>query len=254
MLPFKKKILTYVLVFDQYAIIRKSLDFITRFSDRLEIVVIENPSTASQKIGKLIDQYGKNGKVKRHYVFKENIAANAFWVVLEKERNEINKHSLVMLTDGDLVCNDDSWLEEEINIIKNNSSVFVCGISLDMSNLPVKTFSDATNWIPPDLSERDDYFETRTGLHLLTLTSQNLLGFLDWVKGRDTPFVDSTMHYYCYDVLKKHWARTKKTKAYHLTWDLYSNLDDAYTKLKVKKSHKDIWYHQNTADFNLKEY
>jgi hypothetical protein len=254
-LPFKKKkILTYVLVFDQYEIIRKSLDFITRFSDQLEIVIIENPSASSPKIAKLIDVYGQDSKVKRHYLFKENIAANAFWAVLENERSEINRQGLVILTDGDLVCSDAGWLEEETNILKRSPFVFACGISLDMSNLPLKTFPEAINWVPPDESEQNDYFEARTGLHLLSMTSKNLLGFLDWIKGRDAPFVDSTLHYYCYEVLKKHWARTKKTNAYHLTWDLYNDLGDDYTKLKVEKSHKDIWYHQKTAGFKLKKY
>ncbi|MDB5164325.1 MAG: hypothetical protein JWS12_943 [Candidatus Saccharibacteria bacterium] len=255
MLPLKKKkLLTYVLVFDQYHIIRKTLDFMTAFSDQLEIVIIENPSPNSPKIKKLIDSYGNAGKLKRHYLFEDNIAANVFSVVLERERSVIKKHSLVMLTDGDLICKDGDWLKEEISILKHNPSVFVCGVSLNSFNLPIKTFPEAKNWIPLDISEQEDYFEARTGLHLLTLSSTDLLGFLDWFKAHEHPFVDSTLHYYCYDILGKKWARTKKAKARHLTWDLYGDLENSYTRLKTSKSHKEMWFHLKKADFSLKEY
>jgi hypothetical protein len=250
----KRKLLIYVLVFDQYHIIRKALDFITTFSDQLDIVIIENPSPNSPKIEKIIDRYGNAGKIKRYYLFDDNIASNAFSVVLERERSVIKKHNLVMLTDGDLTCKGDDWLKEEMGILKANPSVFVCGISLDMFNLPIKTFPEASNWIPPDISEQKDYFEARTGLHLLTFSSADLLGFLDWFKASEHPFVDSTLHYYCYDILHKKWARTKKAKAHHLTWDLYNDLENSYTKLKTGKSHKETWFHLKKAGFSLKEY
>ncbi len=250
----KKKILTYVLVFDQYDIISKSLDFITAFSNQLDIVVVENPSSNSSKIKKAVDKYGAAGKIKRHYLFEENIAANAFSVVLEKERGIIKDYKYVVLTDGDLTSKDTGWLKEELNVLKHNPSVFVCGISLDQFNLPTEAFPEAKNWIPPDISEQNDYFEARTGLHLLIFSRPDLLGFLDWFKTKKHPFVDSTLHYYCYDVLQRKWSRTKKAKAHHLTWDLYSDRSNAYTKLKTGKSHEETWLHLKRAGFSIKEY
>lgn len=250
----KRKILTYVLVFDQVEIIRKSLDCLTKYSDQLDIVVIENPSPSSPKIKVMVDSYGAMGKIKRYYKFKENIAANVFSIILEKERQAIKKHGLVIVTDGDLTFNDSSWIKEERDILKNNPSVFACGMSLDLSNLPIKAFPEAASWIPNDVSVHEDYNENITGLYALMFSSANLLDFLDWFKGVSRPFVDSTLHSYCYDVLHKQWARTKTAEAYHLTWDLYQDKSHPYTKFRTSKTHQETWFHLKKSGYTLKEY
>jgi hypothetical protein len=250
----KRKVLTYVLVYDQTEIIRKSLDFLTKFSDQLDIVVIENPSPSTPKIKKLVNRYGAAGKIKRYYLFEENIAANVFSAVLENERSIIKKHQFVMITDGDLTCSDSNWINEERDILKNNPSLFTCGMSLDLSNLPLKAFPEAASWLPKDVAVHDDYVENITGLYTLMFSSRDLLAFMDWFKGEERPFVDSTLHHYCYEVIKKKWARTKHAEAYHLTWDLYKDKNNAYTKLKTSKSHQETWFHTRTSGYSLKEY
>jgi hypothetical protein len=250
----KSKILVYVLVFDQYDIIKQSLDFLTSFSDRLDIVVIENPSPSSPKIGRLIESYGKSGLIKRYYFFDKNITGYAFALVLDKERDTVNRYKLTMLTDGDLTTKDVGWLDEEISILDKNPDVYACGVSLDKSNLPLEAFPEAKDWVPPDISIQDDYYEGRTGAHMLLLSSTDLLDFLDFQQERKVPFVDSSMHYYCYNELHKKWARTKNSTVYHLTWDLYKDPNHPYTKLKTQKSHEDTWYHQETSNYKFKEY
>jgi hypothetical protein len=250
----KSKILVYVLVFDQFDIIKQSLDFLTSFSDRLDIVVMENPSPATPEISRLVNDYGKKGLIKRYYLFDKNITGYAFAVVLDKERDIVKQYNLTMLTDGDLTTKHTGWLDEEISILKNNPEVYACAVSLDKSNLPLKAFPEAKGWVPPDISVQDNYYEGRTGAHLLLLSSTSVLDFLDFQQERKVPFVDSSMHYYCYNELHKKWARTKDSTVYHLTWDLYKDPEHPYTKLKTQKSHEDTWYHQEASDYKLTEY
>jgi hypothetical protein len=250
----RSKVLTYVLVFDQTEIIHKSIDFLTQYSDQLDIVVIENPSSSTPKIKKMVEDYSKLGKIKRYYLFDENIAANVFSIVLENERQIIKKYKHVMITDGDLTCSDSNWVNEIKSILKNNPELFTCGMSLDMSNLPLKAFPEAMSWIPKDVCEKEDYFENITGLYMLTFSSKDLLVFMDWFKTEERPFVDSTLHRYCYDVIHKKWARTKHAEAYHLTWDLYKDRNNAYTKMKAGKSHEETWFQIKKSNYSLKEY
>jgi hypothetical protein len=224
------------------------------YSDQLDIVVIENPSASTPKIKKIVDRYGKEGKIKRYYLFKENIAANVFSIVLENERSLVKKHKLVMITDGDLTCDDDNWINEEKYVLKNNPNVFTVGMSLGMSNLPLKAFPDAHSWFPKDVSIEEDYVQNITGLYMLLFRNQDLLKFMDWFKTEKRPFVDGTLHQYCYDIIKRQWARTKKAESYHLTWDLYKDRNNAYTKMKTSKTHQETWFHLKKSGYKLKEY
>jgi 5'(3')-deoxyribonucleotidase len=250
---FKKKILCYVLVYDQVDIIRRSLDFITSYSDKLDIVVIENPSENSAIIKSMVQEYGVNSKIKRYYLFDENITGNAYDEVLTKELAEINSYKYVIITDGDLIPEKGQWLKEELSIMKH-SDVFACGVSLSRANLPLTAFPDAESWIPPDLREEKDYFEAYTGGHLLMFRGKQFATFMKWKNKRDLNFVDGIMHDYCYKELGMKWTRTKHATALHLTWDLYADKDHPYTKRKLDVSFRDMWYHKRTTNFTLKTY
>ena len=251
---FKRKIPCYVLLFEQVAIIERTLKFLSQYADQIDLILVENPSATSPQIKLIVEDYGKRGLVKRYYQLDENVTGNALGIVIEKERDIIHKSKYVIVTDGDIESNNHEWLKEQKNILKNNSDVFSCGISLDMSNLPLKTFPEAKNWIPPDESEQPDYFEVYTGVHLLLMRSKELLSFMDWKNQEDLAFVDGNLHKYCTSVLHKKWARTKNTKAIHLTWDLYHDRNHPYTKFKLSKSFQSTWYHQKTSDFTLTKY
>jgi len=250
---FKKKILCYVLIFDQIDIIKQSIDFLCGYSDRLDIIVIENPSPQSPEIKKYIQTLGDQKLIKRHYLFSKNITGNAYTAVLAAESNLIKKSRFVILTDGDLKSSDDFWLDEEIAILNNHRDVFACGISLDKSNLPIKTFPEAKGWIPDDDAAYDDYYQTWTGGHLLMLRGAELYNFLEWRARKNLSFVDGNMHMYCREI-NKHWARTKKSQAYHLTWDLYTDLNHPYTRMKTDKTFKQTWYHKRNSSYTLKEF
>ncbi len=247
---FRKRVLCYVLVFDQVEIIRKSLTFLSEHANALEIIVIENPSPNSAEIGKIVSKLGEAGKVARHYLFSTNITGRAYDMVIQHEAERVSKARFVMITDGDLTCSEPDWLDEEMAILKN-SEVFACGVSLDMSNLPIKAFPSSVNWIPKDISTQPSYFEALTGGHLLLLRGRDLSGFMDWKQRNNRHFLDSDMHDYCYKVLSKRWARTKRSTAYHWTWDLYQDTNHPYTALKTNKSFDDTWRHNQSAEYSL---
>lgn len=252
---FKKKIPCYFLVYDQTKIIKRSLDFITQYSHRLDIIVIENKSPNTPKIRRIIENYGKRKLIKRYYLFDKNIMGKAFDTVITKELQQIRKSSFVMITDGDLVSNNKGWLDEELEIMKKNPNVFACGISLDMSNLPLKLYPNAKEeWIPPDKNEYEDFIEVNTGCHLLLFRGKQFAGFMDWKEKNNRYFIDGQMHYYCNKVKSMKWARTKKSLAYHLTWDLYNDPNSVYRKAKPTKIRRKTWYHNRKTEFILNKY
>jgi hypothetical protein len=249
-----KKILCYVLIFDQVDIIKKSLNFLTKYSDRLDLVIIENPSDNTPEIKKYIKGLGEKRLIKRYYLFEENITSNAVVRVLDEEIGYIAKSLYTIITDGDLTSDDKDWLDEEINILKRNKEVFACGITLDKSNLPIKAFPEAKGWIPPDVSEQPNYYEAATGGHLMMLRGKDFAKYINWKNENKILHIDDEMRKYCYDTLHKKWARTKKSKAYHLTWDLYADKNHPYTKFRSKKTFKETWNHSQKASYDLSEY
>lgn len=254
MLLTRRKIPCYVLVFEQIDIIKRTLDFLTTFSDQLDIVVLENPSDNSHEIGSYLAQLGASKLIRRHYLFDENTTGGAFSVALNEEQKIIRKSKFVIITDGDITTLNRNWLDEELSILKKHKDVFACGITLDTANLPLKTFPESTGWIPDDEAEHTDYYQVYTGAHLLAMRGKELVDFLRWKNEKKLPFVDGTMHRYCTDTLHRHWARTKHAVGYHLTWDLYHDINHPYTQFKLSKSFDDTWYHEQTSGFTVTDY
>lgn len=252
--PKSLKPICYVLVFEQVDIIKQSLTFLCKHTDLIDIVVVENPSSKSKAIASLVKKFGDKGLVKRHYIFDENITGEAYRLVIKNELSELKKRQYIMITDGDLTSKNGRVIAEVLDIMKHNRGVFACGSSLDMSNLPTKTFPDSIHWVPPDKSEQAEYYEAITGGHLLALRVNEFLRCMAWLDKTNQAFVDGNMHTYCYEVIHRHWARTKNTMSYHLTWDLYNNKDHPYTRLKTGKSFADTWHHKKTSTYTLVDF
>ncbi|HEX5797576.1 MAG TPA: hypothetical protein VFX86_04255 [Candidatus Saccharimonadales bacterium] len=249
----KNKPICYILVYKEYEIIKESLDFFVTLSKYFDIVVIENPSNNTPQIKKLITAFGKSLKIRRYYLFEENITNNAYQMVLEKEIKKIEKCPYVVVSDGDLTIEDgDSWLKEALGIL-NYKEVFCCSAGILMDNLPLETFPEAVNWIPKLIST-GPFDEGKTGCHLIMFRGKELVNYLKWIKKNKKFFVDGDIYDYCYKVLGKKWARTRENKIYHLTWDLYKDLDYEYTKLKTSKTMVEMWKHHNFSNFTLKEF
>ncbi len=195
-----------------------------------------------------------DGKIKRHYLFNKNITSRAYDIILEKERSVIKTYKYTIVTDGDVTA-EDNWIKEERRALRLNPSLFCIGITFDMANLPLKTFPDASGWIPPDISRGGiGYFEALTGMHFVMFRSQGLISFLDHKLKTGDNFIDGNIKKYVYETLHKKWGRTKRSQGVHLTWDLYHDLEHPYTKLKTGKSFHDTWYHNESSSYKLMEF
>lgn len=242
-----------MLVYDQYDIVRKSLDFIVRSADQLDVVVIENISRNTPKIQKYVHKLAEQGKIKRYYLFEENIANNAYSVVLKNERDILRKSKYVILTDGDVASNSDEWLNEELSILRNHS-VFACGAMLSLHNLPLNTFPDAIHWIPQPTSRLGEYDLGPTGVHLLMVRSYCLLLFLKWMHLTKSSFIDDRLYYFCTNILHMKWARTRREHVTHLTWDLYSDAKNTYTKMKTETPFDQIWRSRKSSNYTIERF
>jgi hypothetical protein len=233
----------YVLVFHDAPTVRTSLDWLTGFADRLELVVVENPSEHTDaEIRPYVESLLAQGAIARYLLLDDNISNNAFEVALEHERARWEGAGHVLLTDGDLVADDAGWLDEQLAILRH-PEVFACGIRLSMDNLPVEAFPEAVGWVPPPRAEHGDWVEGLTGLHLVLLGAADLAAYGRYRAANRLRFVDSTMHHFAYRVLDRRWARTKYAAARHLTWDLYADPEHPYTRFKTGKSLREHWHH-----------
>jgi hypothetical protein len=157
-----ERIPCYVLVFHDAPTIAASLDWLAAWRDRLELIVLENPSEATgTAIRPDVEARLARGDVARYLLFDENISNNAFEVALAIDRGRWRDAPYVLLTDGDLVGGD-GWLDEQVALLDRRPEVFACGIRLDMDNLPLARFPDAGGWVPPLRAVHDDHEEGLT--------------------------------------------------------------------------------------------
>ncbi len=238
-----------MVVFFDCEVIIKTLESLLPLKKHIEIIVIENPSVYSADIFACSKAFENLGLVKKHFLFEKNIMSDAMLEILNKEF-KLQSYDYCVVTDGDLKLLDLGWLEEAKKTLKNKE-VFAIGISLDMKNLPIKTFPDSINWIPPDISFSEKYIEADTGMHLLTMTGKTLQLAVEYINHNNLVFCDYNLNSYCKKVLNKKWCRTKNAKAIHLTWDSYNNLEHPYTQFKLTKTFDEHWNQKFKASYKV---
>lgn len=245
-----EKIPCIVLVYYNVKIIKESLDFLLKSSDELEFIVIENKSINSEeKIKPYLMELLHTNKISMYVEFMDNISNNALEEFFQMNIIDLNNYKNIVITDGDIKGNSQAWLEEEKSILNRHSEILVCGVDFTTDNLPLRQFEDAVNWIAKPRNIYHDYIECATGAHLLLMRTKDLIKFLKYMKNKNLKFKDSVILDYCYKVLGKKWAKTKVNKSIHLTWSIYSDLNNPYTKYKLSKSHDEFWYHNKYCDF-----
>lgn len=250
--PVKNKIPCILLIYYNFEIIKKSIECLLKHKETLDLIIVENKSSFTDSaIKPFVIDLIKKQEANKYFLFDKNISNNALELVFDSREINTEGSNYIMLTDGDLTVESGDWLAEELFILEKNPDVFCCAISLDTSNLPLKTFPDAIHWIPPDIKIEDSYIEAFTGVHLLVFRTQEFKNFLQWRKENNVKFVDSVLHEYCYKVAHKKWAKTKKHLAKHLTWDIYNDLQHSYTKLKTSKTLEQIWNHNLYSPFEV---
>jgi predicted SAM-dependent methyltransferase len=248
----KDILITSIIYFNQ-DLIKTHVDFLVDYSDKADVVILENPSHITKETSKYCIDLVKQKKLYKYLLFDENIGMNTFETFFESNLIDLEKYSYIVITDGDLIVKNTNWLNEQINIFKNYPKTYACGVKLDLSNIPSKKdFHDVNKWYPKSRQILNDCEVGETGLHLLMYQKDNFKLFLEYLKEYALTFMDTTMHMFCNMHQHKTWRRTKNSQAYHLTWDLYNKNDD-YTKIKINTSREDLWYHGNYCDYNTYE-
>lgn len=249
------KIPCFVLIYEQFDIIKKCLTFLTKYAHRLHIIIIENFSVnTNHQIKPYIMDLLEKRLICKYYLFEENIANNAVHIVLEEAIAKYLDPTIfpyVFITDGDLTIEDTSWIDEHINIMDKYKNVFICGCSLDNSNLPTKTMPNAIHWIKPGV-DQGDYIKGVTGTTFTLHRTNELIEAMNFFNSKGWRYLDSNLHKFCFDAKRMIWARTKKAKCYHLTWDLYLDLTHPYTIMKLKNVNT-MWKRSQSSKFQLYE-
>jgi len=238
------KIVVYILIYYDFEIIKRHLQFIQRLYLKysfLEIIIIENKSINTPKIRKLINFYINNGVVKKYYYFSKNISNNAIELILIKEKKYLKNFDYIIITDGDLLPNNYYFIDEMLNIINIELRVMGVAMSLDYRNLPIETMPESVLWKNIDYNITDKYIEGKAGMWFMLFKKKYLLELINYKFKNNIKFVDSNIYNYAdfkgYKILK-----TKNSKAIHLTWYRYHDLSNPYTKFKINNI-KTIWHH-----------
>lgn len=262
----KNKIPCIVLVYYNFDIIKKSIEFLAE-DNRLEIYVIENKSEFTSKIKPFLLEKVEKRIIKKYALFDKNISNNAYELFFDNCKIE-EEHEFILITDGDIIVQknqyEKDWLEEEISIIKENADIQCCGININFVNLPRnnKFFTsenenpiyNCENWIPDKFGKiYEKYVEADTGVHLLLFRRELFNDFIKKRAKNHWRFLDETLRTFVKNDNDLRWVVTKYNYSYHLTWDIYNDPEHSYTKMKMTPDFYKFWKHFDYCYFTLYE-
>ncbi|QTF49041.1 hypothetical protein qu_146 [Acanthamoeba polyphaga mimivirus] len=252
----KQKIPCFVLIYEQVDIIKKCLSFLIKYSDRLNIIIVENYSSNTQTIIKpyVIDLIN-NKLIWKYYLFEKNIYNVAIHISINhaiKTYLDPNEYPYVYVTDGDLTIEDSNWIDEQLSILDKCPNAFVCGCLLDYSNLPIETIPDSVGWIQK-YTDRGDYNVGITGTVFNLYRTPVLIEAMKYLNDNGLKYLDYHLHHYHHEIKNMIWTCTKKAKSYHLTWDLYADPENPYTIYKLR-NYKTMWFNNTEASYQLFEH
>ena len=200
----------------------------------LDFFIIENFSENSNKI----ESYFKQQKLIGHIRFEKNITNNSVDIIKKDYEDLFESYEYITFSDCDLFATNSNLLLDEIYLILDYDDIGVCSSALCMDNLP--NVQGSKNWIPTPISIHEDYINTNTGVHFITIKQKNYKII------KNTKFLDSLM---CSEIrsggLK--WVATKKNNVKHLTWDLY-HVDNEFYEFKLKRGF-DLWSHNEVSKY-----
>ena len=250
------KTLITSIVYFKPELVKTHVDFLTTVNDKADIIILENPSHATPEISNHCIDLVNNGKIDKYLLFDDNIGMNTFETLFNSpDIVDLNDYSYVLVTDGDLTVKDPNWLDEQIFILDKYPDTYACGVTMSLENLPsADLFPDAKHWYPPSFEVADDYEVGATGLHLLMYKREMLVKFINHIRENSLNFMDVVMHKFARENYKDFkWRRTRKARSYHLTWDVYQNINDDYTQIKLTKTQEEMWYHKRNCNFRVFE-
>jgi hypothetical protein len=201
----------------------------------IDYFIIENKSDNSSKI----QEYFFTKNLKGYIQFEENISNNAIEIFLKDYKELLLEYDYITITDGDIEIKDINSTFKELIKNLDLEGVGVSCVDLSLDNFPYH-IPNSTSWLISNPIITDEYIVSPTGVHLMTLKKENLELLYD------IKFVDINLyHRFLSHNLK--WVKTKLNKAYHLTWDLYTE-DNPYYQFKVQNINH-IWNHDKTSNY-----
>lgn len=234
-------------VYYDFDVVKKCVETLLR-QPQLDIVIIENKSASTEEKFKpyFLDLLQQE-RIKKYLLFEENITNNAWEMAVSSPFINLYETEYIMLTDGDLSTDDDGWFDEAFSIIsKPSNKVFAVGVDLLMANVP-EQYKNA-NWIPKPTKDMGTHYEAVTGTHFCFMRSDEFREALNYIKSRHLPFRDTSLHTFCFRFTKKKWARTKKHKLYHHTWDYLHDPANEYNKKKTE-TWSFVWDHDTYCSY-----
>lgn len=203
----------------------------------IDYFIVENKSPNSDQIS----AYFSEKRLAGYIQFEENIADNAVRIFFNDYNSLINRYAYITFSDCDLELKESRTAFTEIKNILAHPEVGVCAVNLSLKNFP-HNIAKPSDWLPPVIGEAIDYTEVPTGSHFATVTKGNIGIFT--VPGKS---IDGAFRQECAKRGLK-WTRTKKAKAYHLTWDYYRK-GHPYYDFRVQNPN--IFAEKKTANYKV---
>jgi hypothetical protein len=75
--------------------------------------------------------------------------------------------------------------------------------------------------------------------------------WMDYMLLNGLTWCDTNIHAFGQNILKMKSAKTKNTKSYHFTWDLYNDLNHPYTKERLENTN--IWNQNKESTYEVFE-
>lgn len=219
--------------YHNYEHIKQCFDSI--YDNKTDYFIVENYSSNSDDI----EKYFLKKNIAGYIQFQKNITNNAANIFFRDYQHKLKEYKYVTFSDCDLLVRDKETLFDELFKNLEYKDVIISCADLEIKNLP--KIEGSENWIPTSIA-RDGYLEGFTGVHFLTIKSENLSFF------KDIHFLDVNLHLRC-KRWKKRWAKTLNNKVYHLTWDIYI-AGNEYFEFKLK-NYDNLWNHKAVCDYKV---
>jgi hypothetical protein len=201
----------------------------------VDFFIVENKSENSEEIHK----YFKEQNILGHIRFEDNITFRAIELFVKDYYNLLTQYNYITISDCDLKLTNSQDTFSEIIKNLNLDNVGISCVDLSLENFP-SHIEGSKGWIPSIIGENDEYIECATGIHLCTIKKENLYLFKQ-------TFIDSFILRLTYSNSLK-WVKTKKNKAIHLTWDLYTQGNEYF---EFKKNTPNLWNHSLSSNYNI---
>lgn len=200
-----------------------------------DFFIIENHSERSGEIQKF---FSAKKNIKKYLYFKENIANNAMKIFVDNFYDILWNYEYLTFSDCDLLVYESEETFIEIFDILKDPLVRICCVDLDLQNFP--EVGRGKGWLPRPKNTTEKYIECDTGVQLMTLRREGLPLIL-----KSEKFLDGEFQKILRRDFKK-WVKTKKSKAKHLTWDLYVKGSPYY---EFKMANRNIFSENKKSEF-----